>query len=483
MEVRVRYAPSPTGEPHVGNIRSALFNWLFARSLNGKFIVRIEDTDQGRLVPGALDSILSALDWLGLDWDEGPNKGGDYGPYVQSERIHIYQEHCNRLIQNDLAYYCYCSSERLAKLRSDQQSNGQRPGYDRHCREGAGSLNTANATTPVVRFKMPLDEKITTYDYIRGDVHFESNLLDDFVLLKSDGFPTYHLANIVDDHLMQISHVMRAEEWLPSAPRHQKLYEAFGYKMPVLVHLPIILGPDRSKLSKRHGATSVLHFRDNGYLPEAMVNFLALLGWSLDDSREIFSIGDLISHFSLDRVLASPSIFNIEKLEWFNGQYIRQLNDNDLAKTVLPWLLSANRQTNQEYPAIDIDYLERIIPLERERIKVLSEAPDLFSFFFAEALEYDSALLIQKGMDRLSTKNALESIYELVNTLKEWNQDHLEKSLRQLAEHLEIKTGQLFGTIRVAITGRTAAPPLFDTMNVLGQQRCTKRIYEALKSI
>lgn len=479
MTVRVRYAPSPTGEPHVGNIRSALFNWLFARSMNGKFIVRIEDTDQGRLVPGALDAILNALEWLGLDWDEGPTKDGSFGPYVQSERLNIYHEHANWLIQQDKAYYCYCSPERLSEMRTAQQSSGQRPGYDRHCRENNSREISGTIETPVIRFKMPLSGNITVRDYIRGDVNFEANLLDDFILLKSDGFPTYHLANIVDDHLMEISHVMRAEEWLPSAPRHQKLYEAFDYEMPQLVHLPIILGPDRSKLSKRHGATSVLQFRDNGYLPEAMVNFLALLGWSLDDSTEILSITDLIQNFSIERILASPSVFNHEKLDWFNGQYIRQLNNHDLAQTVLPWLLKGNKEDNSPYKEIDINYLESVVPLERERLKILSEAPELFAFFFSDTLQYDKHLLIQKGMDTNSTKAALAAAYELVNNTGNWSVEVLENAFRLLGAQLDIKTGQLFGTIRVAITGRTAAPPLFDTMHALGQQRCIERIYNA----
>ena len=479
MTVRVRYAPSPTGEPHVGNIRSALFNWLFARSMNGKFIVRIEDTDQGRLVPGALDSILNALEWLGLDWDEGPEKDGGFGPYVQSQRLHIYREHADWLIQQDKAYYCYCSSERLAEMRTMQQSKGQRPGYDRHCRQKGGDKINESANPPVIRFKMPYSGTITVSDYVRGDVSFEANLLDDFILMKSDGFPTYHLANIVDDHLMEISHVMRAEEWLPSAPRHQELYKAFGYEMPCLVHLPIILGPDRSKLSKRHGATSVLQFRDTGYLPEAMVNFLALLGWSLDDSTEIFSINDLIQHFSIDRILASPSVFNHEKLDWFNGQYIRQLNNQDLAQAVLPWLIDGSSKNSSFYKAVNIEYLESIVPLERERLKVLSEAPELFSFFFNDDLGYDKNQLIQKGMDLVSTKTALNAAYDLINNADNWDIETLENAFRLLAQTLEIKTGQLFGSIRVAITGRTAAPPLFDTIHALGKQRCIERIHKA----
>ena len=339
MTVRVRYAPSPTGEPHVGNIRSALFNWLYARHAGGSFIVRIEDTDQSRLVPGAMDAILDALSWLGLDWDEGPGKDGAYGPYVQSERLPLYQEHAERLVAEGKAYLCYCSEERIDQVRREKQAKGDRSGYDRRCRDPIEAEKAkAENPNPVVRFKTPLEGSSTVDDFVRGPVTFDVSLLDDFVLLKSDGFPTYHLANVVDDHAMEITHVMRAEEWLPSAPRHQMLYEALGYDMPHLVHLPIILGPDRAKLSKRHGATSVLQFRDDGYLPDAMLNFLALLGWSLDETSELFSRDELIEHFTLERILSSSAVFNHEKLDWFNGVYIRRMGDAELADAITPWL-------------------------------------------------------------------------------------------------------------------------------------------------
>ena len=401
MSVRVRYAPSPTGEPHVGNIRSALFNWLYARHTGGTFIVRIEDTDRARLVPGAAGAILDALAWLGLDWDEGPGRPGAYGPYVQSERLDLYREHVDRLIGAGRAYRCYCTPERLDRMRRAQQANGERPGYDRRCRdpqEAAKAKSEAGAS--VVRFGMPLDGEIAVSDAVRGEVRFQASLLDDFVLLKSDGYPTYHLANVVDDHLMEISHVMRAEEWLPSAPRHRELYRAFGYEMPVLVHLPIILGPDRSKLSKRHGATSVLHFRDEGYLPAAMLNFLALLGWSFDDARELFTREELVARFSPERILASPAVFNHEKLDWFNGVYIRQMGTADLADAVLPWLEDEENGLPASARPVDRDYLASIMHLERERLRRLSDAPGMLSFFFEQRLVHDPALLVQRGDGR-----------------------------------------------------------------------------------
>ncbi|MBM4448931.1 MAG: glutamate--tRNA ligase, partial [Chloroflexi bacterium] len=294
--VRVRFAPSPTGFPHVGNIRTALFNWLFARHSGGVFIVRIEDTDVARRVKGALEGILGGLRWLGLDWDEGPEVGGKYGPYFQSQRLDLYREAAKRLVAQGDAYYCYCSSERLAEIRAEQQKRKQSVGYDRHCRDLTGAerkQKEAEGITPVVRFKMPLEGQTSFKDIIWGEIVVENSTLDDYVLLKSDGYPTYHLANVVDDHLMEISHVLRAEEWLSSVPRHKLLYQALGYEMPLLAHLPMILGTDRSKLSKRHGAVSITEYKEQGYLPEAMVNFLALLGWSLDDKTEIFSRDEL----------------------------------------------------------------------------------------------------------------------------------------------------------------------------------------------
>jgi glutamyl-tRNA synthetase len=486
---RVRYAPSPTGEPHLGNIRSALFNWLFARSVGGTFIVRIEDTDQARLVPGATDAILDALRWLGLDWDEGPKAGGDHGPYVQSDRkaMGLYQEHVDWLIAEKKAYYCFCTPEDLDAMRKEQMALGASPRYDRRHRDiseeevAEGFKMNPN---PVVRFKMPLGGQITVDDIVRGMVTFEAGLLDDFVLLKSDGFPTYHLANIVDDHLMEISHVMRAEEWLPSAPRHKELYAAFGYEMPLLAHLPIILGPDRSKLSKRHGSTSVLHYRDIGYLPDAMVNYLALLGWSLDDRTDVISREDLVKHFSIERIVASPAVFNIEKLDWFNGLYIREMPLDQLCAALVPYLEAAESGLPASVARpLDVDYLMRILPLERERLKMLAQAPEMLKFFFEEQPELDAQMLVQKGMDLDSTRVALEASLTVAEGSDPFDADPMEQRYRELADQLSLKTGQLFGTLRVATTARSAAPPLFATMAVLGKERCLARMRHALDAL
>ena len=483
MTVRVRYAPSPTGDPHVGNIRSALFNWLYARHTGGTFIVRIEDTDRARLVPGSLDAILDALRWLGLDWDEGPGSETPYGPYVQSERLALYAEHAERLLSEGKAYRCYCTPERLDAVRKQRQKERKPTGYDRRCREpeGAEEARRENPAPPVVRFRMPTEGNITVDDFVRGEVTFDVSLLDDFVLLKSDGYPTYHLANVVDDHLMEITHVMRAEEWLPSAPRHKLLYEAFGYEMPELVHLPLILGPDRSKLSKRHGAASVLEFRDMGYLPEAMFNFLALLGWSLDETSEVFSKDELVEHFTPERILANPAVFNIEKLDWFNGLYIRQMSDEALADALAPWLEDPASGLPVDARPVDRDYLAAIVPLERERLKRLSDAPEMLSFFFEERLDYDASLLVPKGLDADAARAALEAALATAQGTDDWSVAALETAYRALAERLGVKTGQLFGAVRVAVTGRTAAPPLFDTLSVLGRERCVSRLAHAVE--
>ena len=484
MTVRVRYAPSPTGDPHVGNIRSALFNWLYARHTGGAFIVRIEDTDRARMVEGSVETILDALRWLGLDWDEGPGSETPHGPYVQSERLALYESHADWLLAEGRAYHCYCPPERLDALRKAQQKAHRPTGYDRRCLDPAEAAKArAENPTPVVRFRMPDEGSITVDDFVRGEVTFDVSLLDDFVLLKSDGYPTYHLANVVDDHLMEISDVMRAEEWLPSAPRHRLLYEAFGYEMPRLIHLPLILGPDRSKLSKRHGAASVLEFREMGYLPDALVNFLALLGWSLDDSSEVFTKDDLVRHFTPERILANPAVFNIEKLDWFNGLYIRSMPDGDLADALLPWLEDAERGLPASARPVDRGYLSSIVPLERERLKRLTDAPEMLSFFFEERLDYDATLLVPKGLDAATARGALEQALATAETAGDWSAEALETAYRALAEQLGVRTGQLFGAMRVAVTGRTAAPPLFDTLAVLGKERCLSRLRAALAAL
>ena len=477
--VRVRYAPSPTGIPHVGNIRTALFNWLFARHHGGSFIVRVEDTDVARTVKGAVEAILESLRWLGLDWDEGPEVGGSYGPYFQSQRLQIYQKTAKHLVEQGNAYLCYCSPERLEEMRREQVKRKQPPGYDRRCRNLSDKERAeleAQGITPVVRFKTPLSGRIRFEDLIRGEVIFDSETIDDFVLLKSDGYPTYHLANVVDDHLMKISHVLRADEWLSSTPRHVLLYDALSYTPPKFAHLPMILGHDRSKLSKRHGATSVLDYREQGYLPQAMVNFLALLGWSLDDKTELMRREELVQNFSIERIAKTGAIFSLEKLAWMDGVYIRQLSVSELAEQLMPFLeRGLPKEVMRPLPR---DYVRQIVPLIQERMRTLKEGVEFADFFFVDELGYDSGLLLGKGLAREVAVAALEAARGRLEAVP-FDASSLEGVLRPLAAELGLKTGEFFGLLRVAITGRTAAPPLFQTMTVLGEERCLKRIQEA----
>ncbi len=482
--VRVRYAPSPTGYPHVGNIRTALFNWLFARHYGGSFIVRIEDTDVTRKVKGAVEAILDSLRWLGMDWDEGPDVGGEYSPYFQSQRLEIYREIAQRLVSQGDAYYCYCSPQRLEEMRAEQVRGKQPPGYDRHCRNLSReekAQKEAEGVTPVVRFKTPLNGQTRFNDLIRGVVVFENSTIDDFVLLKSDGYPTYHLANVVDDHLMEITHVLRAEEWLSSTPRHQLLYQALEFEPPQFAHLPMLLGTDRSKLSKRHGAASITEYRHLGYLPATMVNFLALLGWSLDDRTEILSRQELINNFSLERVSRTAAIFNRDKLDWMNGVYIRSLSLEGFTQQAFPFL-DRGLPAQVKRP-LSTDYVEQIMPLIQERARTLVEVVALAKFFFVDELDYDASLLVGKNMDYESTLRALQEAQNRLEQLEEFDAESLEFLLRPLAMELGLKTGQLFGALRVATTGRTAAPPLFQTMAVLGKKCCLKRIETALAKL
>ena len=473
--VRVRFAPSPTGYPHLGNIRTALFNWVFARHNTGVFILRIEDTDANRLVDGAKNVILDSLRWLGLDWDEGP--------YFQSQRLELYREAADRLLEQELAYRCYCSPQRLEAMRQEQMKRKQPPGYDRHCRNLTQEQRAemeASGITPVVRFKSPLEGQTSFNDLLRGEIVFENSTLDDFVLLKSDGYPTYHLANIVDDHLMEISHVLRADEWLSSTPRHVLLYQALGWQPPHFAHLPMILGPDRSKLSKRHGATAITEYQEQGYLPEAMFNFLALLGWALDDKTEIMGRQEIIEYFSLDRISKTAAVFNRDKLDWMNGLYLRGLSLDEFAQRAMPFL---ERDLPSEIGRpLDIGYINKITPLVQERAKTLAEVPQLSDFFFVDELEYDAGLLLGK-IDRGEAIKSLQASVAKLDSLKNWDAASLEVVFRPLAEELKLKTGVFFGLLRVAVTGRTAAPPLFQTMEVLGRERCLKRLRAALDKL
>lgn len=481
MNVRVRYGPSPTGEPHVGNIRTALFDWLLARRFGGQFIVRIEDTDQSRAVEGTEQLILDALTWLGLDWDEGPDVGGPFAPYRQSERLPMYVEAAQRLLDEGKAYRCVCTAERLAALRKAQQKAKLPPGYDRCCRD----LGLPGDQPHVVRLAMPLSGDTIVNDYLRGEVSFQNALLDDHVLLKRDGFPTYHLASVVDDHHMQITHVIRGEEWLSSAPRHIQTYAALGWDEPAWVHIPIIRGPDKGKLSKRHGATSVRQYAEEGYLPEALLNFLALLGWSKDETTTIMSRDEITEAFSLDGLGLASAMFDIERLQEMNARYIRDLDPSDFLCRGRPHLEARVGRS------IDDEALDRLLPIApaiQERVKLMPEFADYTDFFFTEGpLDYDNSELMGRAYKNKPWA-ALESVEATLKTLRSldessWTTPDLEASLRNLAGERGEKPGAVFTPIRVATTGKRIAPPLFETLETLGQPLTVERLNAAAERL
>ena len=490
-QIRVRYAPSPTGYLHAGGARSCLFNWLFARHHRGTFVLRIEDTDRTRYYKSSLLDIMESLRWLGLDWDEGPEVGGPYGPYLQSERLPLYRKFAQELIDSGHAYRCYCSQERLRSLREQQKATSgggegtraRQIGYDRHCRELTARQRAeleSSGIVPVVRLKVPLDGQTCFHDLIRGRICMSNDQTDDLILLKSDGYPTYHLANVVDDHAMEISHILRADEWIPSTPRHVILYNAFGWTPPLYAHLPVILSPTgRGKMSKRKLISAdgheynvrVREFRSAGYLAEAMFNFLALVGWSYDGKTEILSREQIIATFELDHVSKSPAKFAYDKLDWMNGMYIRQLAVNDLAERLLPFCASGGAK-------VDLNTMRRITPLIRERMVKLIDCVGLTDFFFVDELHYDPQLLIQKGMTADQTRQVLADSYEILRAT-EFVETALEPVLRAKAEQMGLKARQFFGTLRIAVTGREVAPPLFGTMEVLGRDKVLARIASA----
>lgn len=478
-EVRVRFAPSPTGDPHVGNIRTALFNYLYAKHTGGKFIIRIEDTDQVRLKEGSDEAIFESLRWLGITWDEGPDIGGPHTPYRQSERLPLYKKHALDLVEKGMAYYCFCTSERLENMRKLQEAAKKAPMYDRKCLSLTSEEVQAkiDAGEPyVIRLKVPRDGNTEFNDLIRGKVSFENSVVDDQVLIKSDGFPTYHMACVVDDHYMAITNVIRAEEWISSTPKHIILYEAFGWTPPKFAHAPMVLAPDRSKLSKRHGATGVIQFKDLGYLPEALVNFLAFLGWAPTDEREIFSLDELGKEFEIERVNKAGAIFDMNKLDWYNGYYIRHIKTDDLAKRVLPFLEKAGMKI--EYN----DYLVNCVALVQERMKTLAEGPELLDFFFSEP-EYDASLLIPKKSDSNITKAALTKCREVLASLNDWEHDPMEAVLRASAEELGVKSGQILWPLRAALTGKNASPGAFEVTLVLGKEEVLKRLDKAIEKL
>ncbi len=468
---------------HIGGVRTAIFDWLLARQTGGQFILRIEDTDQQRFVEGAAEDIMESLRWYGLDWDEGPVVGGPHEPYFQSERKSYYSAAVEKLISAGAAYVCDCSPKRLDEVRKRQQAAGQPPGYDGRCRNRQLEYDPESdgqGREVVVRVGVPDRGKLTFHDVVRQEVTFDLANLTDFVILKSDGMPTYHLAHVVDDDEMNISHVLRGEEWISSTPRHILIHQGLGITPPVYVHLPLLLGKDRSKLSKRHGADRALAYRDQGFLPDAMFNFLALLGWSPGDDTEVMARDEIVERFSLEQVSESPAVFDVEKMTWMNGVYIRNTGSDQLASMLTPVLSDPENGLPDFVPRpIEQGRVEALTPLIHERLKRLDEAPGLLDLFFMDEVTPDPDELIQRRMDRESTIAALDAALDLCRKVDSFEPEPLELAYRALTKEIGLKAGQLFGTIRVAVTGRRVAPPLFDTMAAIGQKKCTERLENA----
>jgi glutamyl-tRNA synthetase len=471
LSVRLRFAPSPTGALHIGSVRTTIYNYLFARQRDGALILRVEDTDQDRLVAGAIDSIYDGLHWLGISWNEGPQEGGPHAPYVQSERLPLYQKHAQELIDKGAAYYCFCSKERLAALRAEQEARHEITRYDRHCRNIPPDEAAERAKTEphVVRLKVPDEGVLSIEDLVHSHVEWQASTIEDQVILKSDGFPTYHLAVVIDDHVMEITHIMRGEEWMASVPKHLLIYRAFGWDVPPMAHVPSVLGPDGKKLSKRHGSTAVSQFREDGYLPEALINYLALIGWSPGTEDEIFSMDDLVRVWKIEQVQSAGGKWDKERLDYFNGVWIRRLSADDLVRRLEPFVPT-------EW---DREVLRRIAPHIQERLKTLKDAQDLIRFLFTDDIGYEPSLLIPKKSDKMSTAEALGQSRAVLQSLEPFAADAIRPRLEGLAEELGWSRKDLNGAIRMAITGRQVGPPLYESLEVLGKEKSLKRIEKA----
>lgn len=481
-EVRVRFAPSPTGHLHVGGARTAIYNWLLAKKYGGTFILRIEDTDIKRLFPGAIEGILDSLSWLGLNWNEGPVVGGDYGPYQQSKRMDLYRNVAYKLLEEGKAYRCFCEPKELEERRRKALKEKKAPMYDERCRKLSKKEidELLKMKKPfAIRLKIPETGVTEINDLIHGKIVFENKFIEDFVLLRSNGNPTYNHSCVVDDNAMKISLVIRGDDHIPNTPKQVNIYKALGYPIPKFAHLPMILGPDGSKLSKRHGATAVGEYEEAGYLPQTMLNFLTLLGWSYDDKTTIFSKNDLINKFSIENVSKNPAVFDIKKLDWMNGYYIRNLTVEKLTELIIPFL--QNKELIHKKMTKDVrSKIEEIVPIIQERIKLLSDVIPLTDFLFKEEIEIEESAL----KDVIKTENKdkiIDSVITRLNSLKDFSKEKIEKTLREMLDELSVSARKAFMLIRVAISGKKVSPPLFESIYILGKNKTIQRLTEFKK--
>lgn len=482
-EVRVRFAPSPTGYLHIGGARTALFNWLFARKMGGKLILRIEDTDVARLKEDSVSQILTSLKWLGINWDEGPEVGGDYGPYYQSERFDIYRKYCQQLVDEGKAYYCFCTPEELEAQREKQRQAKQPFRYARTCRdltpEEVKDRIDAGASYSV-RLKIPAEGSVVVHDIIHGDVTFNMDQYDDFVIMKSNGIPTYNFAVVIDDHLMGMTHVMRAEEHLSNTPKQLLVYQAFGWEPPKFGHMSMILAPDRSKLSKRHGATSVEEFRSQGYVAEAIVNYLTLLGWGPGDEREIFSLQETVELFELEQMSKKAAVYDTKKLTWMNGQYLSELPLEKILPEVKPFFIK-DGYVDEAWFAENEAYFAKLVDTVRVRVKTLQEIADASDYFFKDVESYD-----EKGVAKHFKPEAVALLEECIAAVEAddvYSLETTEAAYNKIAADNNLALGKVIHPTRLALTGRTVSPGMFDVMVLLGKEKTLARLHKAVEFI